>query len=278
MEKNKFITNDIFKSSLVGALAVLITLVPFDKLLGITSETFGSLPNIYLIPIFVIYTAIAFIYSKIKNNLKVTRKVAFLIIFSFNFIISNLLPQIEGKVYLENSPFFSILIQEFILSLIIVLFIFYLWKQDDNSEKGQIKSYFSSRLFISWIWRVIVIMILFYILTMIIGIISMPITGHFLEQGIMKVPSMLTLFIITIFRSFFYLLVTVPLIIFWKSSNKQLILYIAIISSLIYPILGDTLAPFWPVLYRLVDGFLLTFHTIIMSWLYVKMLKKGNRK
>ena len=97
----------------------------------------------------------------------------------------------------------------------------------------------------------------------------MPITGHFLEEGIMRVPSMLTLFLITIIRSFVYISVTIPIIIFWKSSKKELFLYLALIASLIYPILGDGLAYFWPVMYRLVAGFILTLHTIIMSWFYV---------
>ncbi len=273
MNKN---LKDIFKSSLVGLLAVIITIIPFERIFGVTSEFFGTMPAIYLLPIFLIYTSAAFVYSKIKNNLKVSKKGAFFIIFSFNFIISAFLPLIEGEIYLENFPFLPALLTEFILSLAIVSLIFYLWKQDDNSEAGQVKSYFASRSVISWIWRVIVIMLLFYILTMIIGIIAMPITGHFLEQGIMKVPSLLTLFLITISRSFVYILVTIPLIIFWKSSKKELFLYLALIASLIYPILGDTLAPFWPALYRLVDGTLLSLHTIVMSWLYVKILWKGD--
>lgn len=274
MNKN---LKDILKSSLVGILAVIISIIPFERIFGVTFEFFGTMPTIYLLPSFLIYTSAAFVYSKIKKNLKVSRQGAFFIIFSFNFIISAFLPLIEGEIYLENFPFLPALLNDFILSLAIVSLIFYLWKQDDNSEAGQIRSYFASRTIFSWIWRMIVIMLLFYILTMIIGIISMPITGHFLEEGIMKVPSFLTLFLITIFRSFFYILVIIPLIIFWKSSKKELVLYLALIASLIYPILGDTLAPFWPALYRLVDGTLLTFHTIIMSWLYVKILWKGEK-
>ena len=267
---------DIFKSSLVGLLAVIITVIA-PSIPSFTS-LFGDMPNIYLIPIFLIYSIAALIYSKIKKNLQTGRKGAFLIILSFNFIISTLLPSIEGEIYLETFPFIQILLTEFVLSLAIVSLIFYLWKQDDNSKAGQVKSYFTSRSIFSWIWRVIVIMLVFYILTMILGIITMPFTGHFLEEGIMKVPSMLTLFLITIFRSFVYILVTLPLIIFWKSSKKELFLYLALIASLIYPILGDGIAYFWPAMYRLVDGIILTIHTIIMSWLYVKMLGKNKEK
>ncbi len=272
MNKN---LKDILKSSLVGLLAVIITIIT-PSIPSITN-LFGDMPKTYLLPIFLIYTLAAFVYSKIKKSLQVGRSGAFLIILSFNFIISSLLPSIEGEIYLETFPLIPILLTEFVLSLAIVSLIFYLWKQDDNSKAGQVKSYFTSRSIFSWIWRVIVIMLVFYILTMILGIITMPITGHFLEEGLLKVPSMLTIFIITIFRSFVYILVTLPFIIFWKSSKKELFLYLALIASIIYPILGDGLAYFWPALYRFVDGIVLTLHTIFMSWLYVKILRKMEK-
>jgi hypothetical protein len=273
MNKN---LKDILKSSLIGLLAVIISAIPFEKIFG-NSELFGAMPSIYLLPLFLIYTLAAFVYSKIKNNLKVSKHGAFFIIFSFDFIISAFLPNIEGEFYLENFAFLPNLLQGFILSLAIVSLIFYLWKQDDNSKAGQVESYFASRSIVSWIWRVIVVILLFFILTIIVGMISMLITGGALVENLMKVPSFLGLFLITAFRSFFYILVTVPLIIFWKSSKKKLILYLALIASLIYPIVGDGLAFMWPAFYRLIDGTILTLHTIVMSWLYVKMLGKGEK-
>lgn len=272
MNKN---LKDIFKSSLVGLLAVIATIIELS-ILSLT-DPFGAMPKIYLLPVFLIYTSVAFVYSRIKKNLEVSKLGAFIIILSFHFIISLFLPSIEGEIYSETFSLIPNLLNGFIFSLAMVSLLFYLWKQDDNSKPGQIKSYFASRSIISWIWRVIVIMLVFYILTMILGIITMPITGHFLEEGIVKIPSMFTLFLITIFRSFVYILVTLPLIIFWKSSKKELFLYLALITSLIYPILGDGLAYFWPGMYRLVDGTILTLHTIVMSWLYVKIIGKGEK-
>ena len=259
---------DIFKSGLVGLLAVVVTILPF---------TTGDLPQIYLLPVFVIYSLIGFVYSRIKKNLTVSKRGAFLLIFLFDFVISSFLPNIEGEFYLQNFAFLPNLLQGLILSLGIVSLIFLLWKQEDNSKSGQIKSYFASRSLLSWIWRTIAIMLIFFILTIIVGIISMTITGGALVEELMKVPSFLDLFLITIFRSFFFLLVTVPIIIFWKSNKKELFLYIALITSLIYPILGDGLAYMWPVFYRLIDGTALILHTIIMSLLYVKMLSKYKK-
>ena len=157
----------------------------------------------------------------------------------------------------------------------IILLIFYLWKQEDYSEAGQIKSYFASRSIISWFWRVIAIILLFFILTIIVGVISFTITGESLVESLMKVPSFSELFLITTFRSIFILLATVPIIIFWKSGKNELFLSLALITSLIYPILGDGLAYMWPVFYRLIDGTILVLHTIAMSWLYVRWLSKG---
>jgi hypothetical protein len=101
-----------------------------------------------------------------------------------------------------------------------------LWKQEDNPETRtgqQIKSYFSSRSVLSWVWRFVLVWILFYILTMIISIVALPFTGKYLVDPLntlgMVVPDMGTLFAITQFRSLIYMLVTLPLIIFWINAT-----------------------------------------------------------
>ena len=73
------------------------------------------------------------------------------------------------------------------------------------------------------------------------------------------------------------LLVILPLIIFWSSSKRSLFLYLALILIIQYPLLGDGLAYFWPVMYRFVDGIVLALQVTIMSWLYVTMLWKGKK-
>ena len=85
------------------------------------------------------------------------------------------------------------------------------------------------------------------------------------------------LFAITQFRSLVYILVTLPFIIFWNASKRNLFLYLALILIIQYPLLGDGLAYFWPAMYRLVDGIVLTLQVTVMSWLYVKLLSKGKK-
>jgi hypothetical protein len=194
------------------------------------------------------------------------------------------LPELEGKIYLPDFPFVPTLISGFILALAVVLLIFYLWKQEDNPEAEagqQIKSYFSSRSLMSWVWRFFLVWLLFYILTMIIGIVALPFTEPFLDDAMntlgMVVPGMGTLFLITQFRSLIYILVTLPFIIFWKSSKKELFLYLALINVIQYPLLGDGLAYWWPVTYRLADGIVLVLQVTILSWLYVTVLWKGKK-
>jgi len=125
----------------------------------------------------------------------------------------------------------------------------------------------------SWIWRFALVLLLFYVIIMILGAITYPLTGPYLENGLFRVPSMLELFVITLFRSFVYLLVTLPLIVFWKADKRSLFWYLALIHILIYPVLGDGFAYFWPAMYRLIDGLVLSTHVALMSWLYVVLLK-----
>ena len=285
---NETISN-IFKASLVGILVVVITVIPFEQfiaqLFGISFEEFGGgMPTLYLIPLFLIYTAIAFVLAKMKKKLNVSKRGAFFIIFAFHYFIVSFLPELEGKIYLPDFPFVQTLISGFILALAVVSLIFYLWKQEDNPEAKagqQIKSHFSSRSVMSWIWRFFLVWLLFFVLTMIISIVAYPFTKQYLDDAMntlgMVVPSMGTLFAITQFRSLVYILVTLPFVIFWKASKRDLFLYLALINVIQYPLLGDGLAYWWPVMYRLTDGIVIALQVIIMSWLYATMLGKGKR-
>lgn len=280
--------SDVLKASVVGMLAVLITAIPFEQffaqIAGISYAEFrGGMPALYLFPLFLIYAAIALVFARMKKNLYISKRGAFLIIFAFHYFIVSFLPDLEGKIYLPDYTLFSIMISGFILALAVVSLIFYLWKQEDHPEAKtgqQVRSYFSSRSILSWVWRFFLVWILFYVLTMIIGIVAMPFNGHYLDDPLntlgMVVPSMGTLFAITQFRSLVYILVTLPFIIFWNASKRNLFLYLALILIIQYPLLGDGLAYFWPGMYRLTDGIVLALQVSIMSWLYVTLLWKGR--
>ena len=282
-------TSNIFKASLVGILVVVITVIPLGQLIaqlfGIPFEEFrGGMPTLYLFGWFLIYTAMAFVLARMKKKLNVSKRGAFFIIFTFHYFIVSFLPELEGKIYLPDFPFVQTLISGFILALAVVSLIFYLWKQEDNPEAKvgqQIKSYFSSRSVMSWVWRFFLVWLLFYILTMIISIVAYPFTKPYLDDAMntlgMVVPSMGTLFAITQFRSLVYILVTLPFVIFWKASKRDLFLYLALINVIQYPLLGDGLAYWWPVMYRLTDGIVIALQVTIMSWLYVTMLWKGKK-
>jgi len=115
-----------------------------------------------------------------------------------------------------------------------------------------------------------------------ISIVAYPFNKPYLDDAMnnlgMIIPSIGTLFLITQFRSLIYILVTLPFIIFWASSKRELFLYLATINVIQYPLLGDGVgAYFWPVTYRLVDGIVLALQVIIMSWLYVTVLWKGKK-
>jgi len=280
---------DVFKASLVGILAVVISAVPFEQfmaqIVGFSYAEFrGGMPALYLVPLFLIYAAIALVFAKMKENLYISKRGAFLIILAFHYLIVSFLPDLEGKIYLPDFTFFSAMISGIVLALAVVSLIFYLWKQEDHPEAKtgqQINSYFSSRSILSWVWRFFLVWILFYVVTMIIGILALPFNGEYLDNATntlgMIVPGMGTLFAITQFRSLIYILVTLPFIIFWNSSKKNLLLYLALILIIQYPLLGDGLAYFWPGMYRLTDGLVLALQVCIMSWLYVTLLWKGKK-
>ena len=56
---------------------------------------------------------------------------------------------------------------------------------------------------------------------------------------------------------------------------KKLFLLLCLINIFQYPLLGDGLAYWWPPMYRLFDGIVLSIHVISMSFLYIAILKKG---
>lgn len=282
--------SNIFKASLVGILAVVYTVIPLDQFIAqlfrIPFEEFGEeLPTLYLFPLFLIYTAIALVLARMKKNLNVSKRGAVFIIFAFHYFIVAFLPVLEGKIYLPAFQFLPTLINASILALAVVSLIFYLWKQEDNLETKvgqQIKSYFSTRSVMSWIWRFFLVWLLFYILTMVFSIVAYPFNKQYLDDAMktlgMVIPSMGTLFAITQFRSLIYILVTLPFLVFWKSSKKELFLYLVLVNIIQYPLLGDGVGAFsWPVMYRVIDFIVLALQLTIMSWLYVKMLWRGEK-
>ena len=281
---------DLLKASLVGILAVVITVIPFEQFVaqfaGLSYDEFrGGMPTLYLLPIFLIYAAIGLVLARMKQNLNIGRRGAFLIIFAFHYVITSFLGSIEGLIYLPDFTFLSAMTSGLILAGAVVGLIFYLWKQDENPDAKpgeQIKSHFSSRSVLSWVWRFFLVWISFYIVTMIVGIVAMPFNGSYLDDPMnplgMVVPSMGTLFAITQFRSLIYILVILPFIIFWNSSKRASFLYVALILIIQYPLLGDGLAYFWPAMYRLVDGIVLALQATVMSWLYVTLLWKSKQE
>jgi uncharacterized membrane protein len=276
---------DTLKASLIGILAVVYSVIPLEQFIAQLEEFRGGTPTLYLIPLFLIYTAMAFVLARMKKNLNVSKRGAFFIVFAFHYFIVSFLPELEGKIYLPDFPFVQSLISGLILALVVVSLIFYLWKQEDNPEAKagqQIKSYFSSRSVMSWVWRFFLVWLLFYILTMIISLVAYPFTKPYLDDALntlgMVVPSVGTLFAITQFRSLVFILVTLPFVIFWKASERDLFLYLALVNVIQYPLLGDGLAYWWPVMYRLTDGIVIALQAIIMSWLYVTMLWKGKKE
>ncbi|MFN2252306.1 MAG: hypothetical protein ACK2UL_10355 [Anaerolineae bacterium] len=283
-------SRDLFKASLVGILAVAISAIPFESLLapvlGIPLDEVGEgLPTPYLVPLFLIYVAIALVLARMKENLYVGRRAAFVIVFAFHYFIVAFLPELEGRIYLPAFQFLPALISASILALAVVGLIFYLWKQEDHPEADfgqQLSAYFASRTVIGWIWRFFLVWLMFYVLTMAFGIVAYPFNKPYLDDALnalgMVVPSTGTLFAITQFRSLIYLFVTLPFVIFWRSSRRDLFLLLTASYVIQYPLLGDGVGAFyWPAMYRAIDFIVLALQLTAVSWLYVTLLWKGEK-
>ena len=270
---------DVAKASLIGLLIVVINLIPLKEVFGITPtiREAGVMPRIYLIPMFFVYGFIALAFSNIKNNLDIGKKGAFITVFAFFFTVDVLLTNLEGNLFIENYPLVFNLIYGFLKTMLITIGILYFWKQEDavNDAKEQIINHFKSRSMSSWTWRLATVLILSFMIYIILGAIAYPLTGPYMER-LIEVPSMLANFTVTMLRGFAYFLVTLPIIIFWKESSKNLFLNLALINILLYPVLGYVFAYFFPAMFRLIDGVVLTLHVTAMSWLQTRLLRRGS--
>ncbi|WDV47553.1 hypothetical protein PV797_07680 [Clostridiaceae bacterium M8S5] len=279
MSTNKLLSANLLKAGLIGLLVIVIKLIPLETICGINATTgeVGTMPKFYFIPMFLIYGVIALELANIKSNLNIGKKGAFIIIFMFFFVIDILLSKLEGNFFIEDYPLLFNIGSGFLENILITIGIFYLWKQEDviSSAKEKVNNYFRSRSLFSWVWRVIVVLILSFIIYMIIGAMAYPLTGPYMEK-LIKIPTMFENFLIQIFRGVAYLFVTVPIIVFWKKSLKSLLLNLIFINILLYPVLGYAFAYFFPPMFRLIDGIVLSLHMTAFSWLQIKFLKKGN--
>lgn len=241
MSINKSLSSHILKAALIGLLVVVIKLIPFEAILGISASTGEGVakPAFYFIPMLFIYGIVALELANIKSKLNIGKKGAFIIIFVFFFVIDTLLSKLEGNFFIEDYPIIFNLSIGFLENILTTIGIFYLWKQEDimSNTKEKIVEYLKSRSVLSWIWRIVIVLILSFIIYMIIGAMAYPFTGPYMEK-LIRVPSMFENFSIQILRGIAYILVTVPIIIFWNESQRSLLLNLILINILLYPVLG----------------------------------------
>lgn len=277
MSNDKSLWVNLFKACLIGLLVIAIKLIPLETIFNITVSTQegGTMPSYYFIPMFFVYGIIALEFANIKRNLNIGKKGAFIIILLFFFVIDTLLSKLEGNFFIEDYPLLFNIGSGLFENILITIGIFCLWGQEDIkvNAKEKVKDYFVSRSIFSWIWRVILVLILSFIIYMIIGAIAYPLTGPYMEKLIV-IPSMFENFSIQILRGIAYLIVTVPIIIFWKKSERSLFLNLLFINILLYPVLGYAFTYYFPLMFRLLDGVVLSLHMIAFSWLMIKFLKK----
>lgn len=191
----------------------------------------------------------------------------------FLFIIDTLLSKLEGNFFIENYPIVFNLSIGFIENLIATVGIFYLWKEENMivGSRERIVKYLKSRSIVSWCLRVVIVLIISFIAYMIIGAIAYQLTGPYMEK-LIKIPSMFENFSIQVLRGFAYIVVTIPIMIFFNKGKKSLLRNLIVINILLYPVLGYAFAYFFPPMFRLIDGTVLSIHMIIFSWLQVKFL------
>ncbi|MBD3404289.1 hypothetical protein GF420_15475 [candidate division GN15 bacterium] len=136
----------------------------------------------------------------------------------------------------------------------------------------------ASRPASAWAWRVVVSVAAFPIIYLVFGIIAAPLVMEFYrEAGLgLTVPSIGTILGVQLLRSAMFLVVTIPILLFWVSSRRRLILALGLAHFVFVFAYDIVLAYQLPISLVLTHGVEILLDSIVYAWVFVSLLRAGS--
>ena len=212
------------------------------------------------------------LFKKIKAKF-MTR---FLLMFFFFYISFGLGTSLESMIYSSFDGFGLMIVVFFLPVLIFSLVVSLLVgsEQDETVFKKQFLHFFSQLKSKDWIWRIFLAIISFPIIYFVFGMLVSPLVlDYYQESGLgLAVPEFGTIVSMQLLRSALFLLVTIPILVKWSGSKKNLILSLGLAHSVMVFCYDIVLAYQLPFKLVIIHGLEILLDSFVYAFVFVKLL------
>jgi len=197
------------------------------------------------------------------------------IIFLFFFTCFSVSVTIESSIY-SSVQGYHLMIVTLIFPILLFSVISAVVSQTVkyHKKKPDIPSFFKSRPLIQWIWRSLLAIISFPIVYFLLGIIVSPFVADYYKDTIpgLVLPEPGLIILVQLVRSTLFLIVTLPVIIFWGGNMKECIIFLGLAHFVMVFLYDILMALEMPVQLIIIHGFEILFDSFIYAWIFVTLM------
>ncbi len=229
---------------------------------------------------------LAFILSFISQQLHCRWVCRWLILASLTWVIGGVGMVLESSIFMATGAVSSIssgiytaasfLLPSLFLTLLIALLFPPGKSQEPNTAK--LANFLSSRTVSDWLGRFLIILLAYPLTYFLFGLIVRPLIQDFYLQGQFELinPSWGQMIPIQLVRSLLFLLVSLPVIIFWSGSQKGLWLALGFSVFMLTAFLAVFTSYWFPWQLRLYQGLELLADSLVYAWVLIGVIKKKS--
>ncbi len=229
---------------------------------------------------------LAFALSFISSNLHTTWQARILILFELTLIFGVVGMVIESSLFMTTgavsswmNSFYTIL--NFLLPnlfLTSVVAYFFSPTQQDESCVENLCQYFKAHRFSAWSWRILFAIIAYPLVYFLFGLIVQPFIHHYYTSGQFELisPTWGQLIPIQLVRSSTFLISTLPVIIWWRSTHHRLWLALGFSIFILTAFMAVITSYWFPWQLRLFHGLELLADGFVYSGLLVMLFRRHN--
>jgi hypothetical protein len=194
------------------------------------------------------------------------------VLFAFTYVSYCVNNQIEGAVFTTSSGFAANLVYFLLPCALISAAAVLLFKAPE--EGSVLTSVFSDRPLSAWWWRIGIAGLAFPFIYYFFGAFAYPLVADAYQSGefALEVPSQLLILGAVSTRSLLFLLVTIPILMHWSRSRKNLVFSLGAALASMVGVSAMIESAWLPTTVRLVHGVEIAIDSFVHAWVLVALL------
>jgi hypothetical protein len=195
-----------------------------------------------------------------------------LVLFAFTYVAFCVNNQIEGAVFSTASGFASNLLYFLIPCALVAGAAVLLFKAPD--EDYGLTTVFSDRPVSAWWWRFVIAWVSFPLIYYFFGAFAYPLVKDAYQSSdfALEVPSQSLILGAVFTRSLLFLLVTIPILMFWSRSRRCLTFSLGAALAVMVGLVAMVESTWLPTTMRLVHGVEIALDSLVHAWVLVALL------